>query len=212
MQLYNIILKMIKFGSLQFFVISFLLILVLTHTISLPVQKRIVPVQGSSSQATTSQNSREDGVRPDELSTYENPSLGFKIKYPSNFQVAEVNSSPESKTIAFKKISFAPTSGAILSINATKWGTGIKFDELREIMLETIKTGPGVHILETETTSISDIPVYRIVQSHENSPYGRDATAIFMGAVSDRTSYILSSLSTDANALQEMIDSFEFTK
>ena len=204
--------EMIKIVTLQFFVISFLLILVLTHTISLPVQKRIVPVQGSSSQATTSQNSREDGVRPDELSTYENPSLGFKIKYPSNFQVAEVNNSPDSKTIAFKKISFAPTSGAILSINATKWGTGIKFDELREIMSETIKPGPGVHTLEAETTSISEIPVYRIVQSHENSPYGRDATAIFMGAVSDRTSYILSSLSTDANALQEMIDSFEFTK
>ena len=207
---------MIKFVSLQFFVVSFLLILVLTHTISLPVQKRIVPVQGSSSQATTSQDSREEGVRPDEfrpdeLSTYENPSLGFKIKYPSNFQVAEVNNSPESKTIAFKKISFAPTSGAILSINATKWGTGIKFDELREIMSETIKSGPGVHILETETTSISEIPAYRIVQSHENSPYGRDATAIFMGAVSDRTSYILSSLSTDAKALEEMIDSFEFT-
>lgn len=204
--------KMIKFVALQFFVISFLLILVLTYTISLPVQKSIVPVQGSSSQATTSQDSREDGVRPDELSTYENPSLGFKIKYPSNFQVSEVNSSPESKTIAFKKISFAPTGGAILSINATKWVTGIKFDELREIMSETIKPGPGIHILETETTSISEIPVYRIVQSHENSPYGRDATAIFMGAVLDRTSYIVGSLSTDANALQEMIDSFEFTK
>src|SRR5215203_6110732 len=103
--------KMIEFVSLRFFVISFLLILVLTHTISLPVQKRIVPVQGFSSQATTSQDSREEGVRPEELSTYENPSLGFKIKYPSNFQVAEVNNSPESKTIAFKKISFAPTSG-----------------------------------------------------------------------------------------------------
>ena len=79
-------------------------------------------------------------------------------------------------------------------------------------MSETIKSGPGVHILETETTSISEVPAYRIVQSHENSPYGRDATAIFMGAVADRTSYILSSLSTDAKALEEMIDSFEFTK
>ena len=81
-------------------------------------------MQGFSSQATTSQDSREDGVRP--------------------------------------------TGGAILSINATKWVTGIIFDELREIMSETIKPGPGVHILETETTSISEIPVYRIVQSHEN--------------------------------------------
>jgi hypothetical protein len=54
------------------------------------MQKTIVPVQGSSSQATTSQDSRKDGIRPEELSTYENPSLGFKIKYPSNFQVAEV--------------------------------------------------------------------------------------------------------------------------
>src|SRR5829696_6018052 len=125
--------KMIKFISLQLFVISFILILILTHTISLPMQKTIVPVQGSSSQATTSQDSRKDGIRPEELSTYQNPSLGFKITYPSNFQVAEVNNSPESKTIAFKKISFAPTSGAILSINATKWGTGIKYDNIWHI-------------------------------------------------------------------------------
>ena len=69
-----------------------------------------------------------------------------------------------------------------------------------------------ISIMCWATTSISEIPVYRIVQSHENSPYGRDATAIFMGAVSDRMSYILSSLSTDVNALQEMIDSSEFTK
>jgi hypothetical protein len=180
--------------------------------ISLPMQKRIVPVQGSSSKGTTSQDSYEDRVSPEKLSTYENPGLGFRIKYPSNFHIAEVTNSPESKTIAFKKISFAPASGAFLSINATKWETGIGFDEIREIMLDTIKSGPGVRVLEIETTSVSGTPVYKIVQSHENSPYGRDATAIFMGAVTDKTSYILSSLSTDASALQEMIDSFEFTK
>jgi hypothetical protein len=54
--------------------------------------------------------------------------------------------------------------------------------------------------------------VYKIVQSYENSPYGRDAKAVFIGAVRDKTSYILSSLSADAKVLEQMINSLEFTK
>jgi hypothetical protein len=42
--------------------------------------------------------------------------------------------------------------------------------------------------------------------------YGRDATAVFIGAVWDKTNYILSSLSSDANVLQQIINSLEFTK
>lgn len=79
-------------------------------------------------------------------------------------------------------------------------------------MLDTIRRGPGTSVLENDTEHISGIPVYRIVQSHTNSPYGGDAIAIFMGAVRDKTSYIISSLSTDIDALQGMIDSFEFMR
>ncbi len=206
-----------KFLSFQYFVILFILVLVLTQSISQPMQKRIAPgqitpAQGSSSKATTSQDSDNDTVNLDKFSIYENPDLGFEIKYPSNFHIAEVTSSPESKIITFRLIPIAPATGAFLSINATKSESGMDFDELIETMSDALKPGTGVHTLESGPSSISGMPVYKIVQRYENSPYGRDATAVFIGAVRDKTSYILSSLSADANVLQEMISSLEFTK
>ena len=204
--------KMVKFLSFQYFVVLFILFLVLTQSISQPMQKRIIPAQGSSSKATTSQDSDKDIVNLDEFSIYENPELGFEIKYPSNFHIAEVTSSPESKIITFRLIPIAPATGAFLSINATKLESGMDFDELIETMSDALKPGTGVYTLESGPASISGIPVYKIVQRYENSPYGRDATAVFIGAVRDKTSYILSSLSADANVLQQMINSLEFTK
>jgi hypothetical protein len=62
------------------------------------------------------------------------------------------------------------------------------------------------------TVNISGIPGYKIVQNHAHSPYGRDAIAIFIGAVRDKTIYMLSSLSTDIDVLQKMVDSFEFIR
>ena len=204
--------KMVKFLSFQYLVVLFILFLVLTQSISQPMQKRITPAQGSSSKATTSQDSDKDSVNLDEFSIYENPELGFEIKYPSNFHIAEVTSSPESKIITFRLIPIAPATGAFLSINATKLESGMDFDELIETMSDALKPGTGVYTLESGPASISGIPVYKIVQRYENSPYGRDATAVFIGAVRDKTSYILSSLSADANVLQQMINSLEFTK
>jgi hypothetical protein len=203
---------MAKLLSFQYFVVLFILVLVLTQSISQPMQKRITPTQGSSSKATTSQDSDKERVNLDEFSIYENPDLGFEIKYPSNFHIAEVTSSPGSKIITFRMIPIAPATGAFLSINATKSESGMDFDELIEMMSDDLKPGTGIHTLESGPASISGIPVYKIVQRYENSPYGRDATAVFIGAVRDETSYILSSLSADANVLQQMINSLEFTK
>jgi hypothetical protein len=203
---------MVKFLSFQYFVVLFILVLVLTQSISQPMQKRITPAQGSSSKATTNQDSNKDSVDVDEFSMYENPDLGFEIKYPSNFHIAEVTSSPESKIITFRLIPIAPATGAFLSINATKSDSGMDFDELIDMMSDALKPRPGVHTLESGPASISGIPVYKIVQRHENSPYGREATAVLIGAVRDKTSYILSSLSADANVLQQMINSLEFIK
>jgi hypothetical protein len=45
--------------------------------LSQPMQKRIIPAQGSSSKATTSQDSDKDSVNLDEFSIYENPDLGI---------------------------------------------------------------------------------------------------------------------------------------
>ncbi len=207
--------KMVKFLSSQYFVvlfILFILLLILTQSLSQPLQKRITPAQGSSSKATTSQDSDNDTVNLDKFSIYENPDLGFEIKYPSNFHIAEVTSSPESKIITFRLIPIAPATGAFLSINATKSESGMDFDELIETMSNALKPKTGVHTLESGPASISGIPVYKIVQRYENSPYGRDATAVFIGAVRDKTNYILSSLSADANVLQQMINSLKFTK
>jgi hypothetical protein len=79
-------------------------------------------------------------------------------------------------------------------------------------MTDTIKEGPGISIQDVDTVNISGIPGYKIVQNHSNSPYGKDATAVFIGVVRDSTIYMLSSLSTDPESLQEMIDSLEFIR
>ena len=59
--------KMVKFLSFRYFVVLFILFLVLTQSISQPMQKRITPAQGSSSKATTSQDSDKDSVNLDEF-------------------------------------------------------------------------------------------------------------------------------------------------
>jgi hypothetical protein len=187
------------------------LALVLIYLSPILLQKPIIFVQASSSSSTTNQHNKDnEDDHEDNLSRYENPTLGFRLKYPSDFRIAEVTDSPVSMTIYFEKIRSAPSTGAYLTVNATKENAGITFDELKEIMSQTIKIGPGTRILENETTLISGITVYKIVQNHENSPFGRNAIAIFIGAIHDNTTYMLRSLSTDIETLQEMVDSFEF--
>jgi hypothetical protein len=153
-----------------------------------------------------------DGDNGNELSTYSNPELGFRLRYPNDFLISEVSNSPQSKTVVFQKVQFAPETGAILSVNSTKWEKVITFDELKKIMNDTIREGPGITIQDIDTVNISGIPGYKIVQNYSNSPYGKDATAVFIGAVRDSTIYMLSSLSTDPESLQEMIDSFDFIR
>ena len=196
---------------LRFVITSAVLALVLICLSPMLLQKPIKYVQASSSLSTTNQDNKDnEDDHEDYLSIYENPALGFRIKYPSDFRIAEVTDSPVSMTISFEKIRIAPSTGAYLTINATKENAGITFDELRETMSHSIKSGPGTRILENDTTFISGVTVYEIVQNHENSPFGRNAIAIFIGAIHDNTTYMLRSLSTDVETLQEMVDSFEF--
>ena len=196
---------------LRFVFTSAVLALVMIYLSPMLLQKHIIYVQASSSLSTTNQDSKDnEDDHEDSLSRYENPALGFRIKYPSDFRIAEVTDSPVSMTISFEKIRIAPSTGAYLTVNATKKNAGITFDELREIMSQSIKISPGTRIIENDTTLISGVTVYKIVQNHENSPFGRNAIAIFMGAIHDNTTYMLRSLSTDIETLQEMVDSFEF--
>jgi hypothetical protein len=196
---------------LRFVFTSALLALVMIYLSPMLLQKPIIYVQASSSLSTTNQDSKDnEDDHDDNLSRYENPALGFRIKYPSDFRIAEVTDSPVSMTISFEKIRIAPSTGAYLTVNATKENAGITFDELREIMSQSIMISPGTRILENDTTLISGVTVYKIVQNHENSPIGRNAIAIFIGAIHDNTTYMLRSLSTDIETLQEMVDSFEF--
>lgn len=196
---------------LRFVITSAVLALVLIYLSPMLLQKPIKYVQASSSLSTTNQDNKDnEDDHEDNLSRYENPALGFRIKYPSDFRIAEVTDSPVSMTISFEKIRIAPSTGAYLAVNATKENAGITFDELRETMSHSIKSGPGTRILENDTTLISGVTVYKIVQNHENSPFGRNAISIFIGAIHDNTTYMLRSLSTDVETLQDMVDSFEF--
>jgi hypothetical protein len=202
---------MSRYIVIRFVITSALLALVMIYLSPILLQKHMIYVQASSSLSTTNQDSKDnEDDHEDILSRYENPALGFRIKYPSDFRIAEVTDSPVSMTISFEKIRIAPSTGAYLTVNATKENAGITFDELREIMSQSIKISPGTRIIENDTTLISGVTVYKIVQNHENSPFGRNAIAIFIGAIHDNTTYMLRSLSTDIESLQEMVDSFEF--
>ena len=188
----------------------FLAYLAFTYIIPYPTKETTADAQRSIS--LNSDQNDIDGDNENELSTYSNPELGFRLRYPNEFIISEVSSSPQSKTVVFQKVQFAPETGAFLSVNSTKWERVITFDELKKIMTDTIREGPGISIQDIDTVNISGIPGYKIVQNYSNSPYGKDATAVFIGAVRDSTIYTLSSLSTDPESLQEMIDSLEFIR
>jgi hypothetical protein len=184
-----------RFMLMQFSLTSFLMALVLTYIYFLP----------------TNQNNN-DKDNKNELSFYEDYEMGYRLKYPRNFKVAEVTSSPESKTTVFESFPLAPTTIAFVSVNTTNWNSGITFHELGSIMSNIVRTSSDTSVLENVTTHISGTPAYKIVQSHASSPYGKNVVAIFVGAIRGKTSYVISSLSTDTDALQEIIGSFEFTR
>ena len=184
-----------RFMLMQFFLNSLLMALVFTYIYLLPINQN---------------NNDKDNKA--ELSVYEDYETGFRLKYPRGFRIAEVTNSPESKTTVFESIPLVPTTTAFISVNTTNWNSGITFHELRKIMSDTVRTSSGTSILENVTTHIAGTPAYKIVQNHANSPYGKNVVAIFVGAIRGKTSFVISSLSTDADALQEMIGSFEFTR
>lgn len=186
----------------------FLAYLALAYIMPYPTKETAASAQRS---PLNSDQNDSDGDNENELSTYSNPELGFRLRYPNDFLISEVSNSPQSKTVVFQKVQFAPETGTFLSVNSTKWEGVITFDELKKIMNDTIREGPGITIQDIDTVNISGIPGYKIVQNYSNSPYGKDATAVFIGAVRDSTIYMLSSLSTDPES-QEMIDSFDFIR
>ena len=188
----------------------FLAYLAFTYIMPYPTKETAASTQRSPS--LNSDQNDSNGYNENELSTYSNPELGFRLRYPNDFLISEVSNSPQSKTVVFQKVQFAPETGTFLSVNSTKWERVITFDELKKIMTDTIEEGPGISIQDVDTVNISGIPGYKIVQNYSNSPYGKDATAVFIGAVRDSTIYMLSSLSTDPESLQDTIDSFEFIR
>jgi len=195
---------LIRFSGMLFLVY-------LAFTYAIPYLTRGAIVSAEKSTSAISDQSENDNDNVAKLSTYENPGLGFRLKYPNDFRLVEISNSLESKTVVFERTPFAPETGAFLSVNSTKWDSVITFNELKKIMTDAIRNGPGISILDMGTGS-SGVPGYKIVQNHPHSPYGRDAIAIFIGAVRDKTIYMLSSLSTDIDVLQEMDDSFEFIR
>jgi PsbP-like protein len=199
--------KTVIFSSI---IVLFLSYLAFTYNIPYSAKETTASAQRSIS-ANPEQNDIDED-NENKLSTYANPELGFRLKYPSDFLISEVSTSPQSRTVVFQKIQFAPETGAFLSVNSTRWNSVITFDELKKIMTDTVRDGPGISIQDIDTINISGIPGYKIVQNHSNSPYGKDAIAVFIGAVRDSTIYVLSSLSTDLESLQEIIDSFEFIR
>jgi hypothetical protein len=188
----------------------FLAYLAFVYIVSYPTKETTASPQSPIS--LNSGRSDSNGDNENELSTYSNPELEFRLRYPNDFLISEVSNSPQSKTVVFQKVQFAPETGAYLSVNSTKWERATTFDELKKIMTDSIREGPGISIQDIDTVNISGIPGYKIVQNYSNSPYGKVATAVFIGAVRDSTIYMLSSLSTDPESLQEMIDSFEFIR
>ena len=171
---------------IRFIGMLFLVYLAFTYVIPYLTRGAIVSAEKSTSAISDQNENDNDNVA--KLSLYENPDLGFRLKYPNDFRIVEVSNSLESKTVVFERIPFAPETGAFLSVNSTKWDSVITFNELKKIS-DTIRNGPGTSILDMGTVNISGIPGYKIVQNHSHSPYGRDAIAIFIG---DKTIYMLS--------------------
>jgi hypothetical protein len=77
-------------------------------------------VSAEKSTSAISDQNENDNDNVAKLSIYENPDLGFRLKYPNDFRLVEVSNSLESKTVVFERTPFAPETGAFLSVNSIR--------------------------------------------------------------------------------------------
>jgi hypothetical protein len=135
---YKVANRLFVFGFIVISVVLLISLLLLQFLVSIiSIQKPtllFVQASPSSQSSITSQNNDGDDEADNNLSTYENPTLRFNIKYPTDYRIAEVSNSPAYKTVTFEKLPFTPgTSGAgFLSLTVDKEDKAMTFDKLKK--------------------------------------------------------------------------------
>ena len=184
--------------------------------------------QQALSQPHSMEMSPNANITMTEFSVYDNPGLGIKILYPSDwkpFQTSTVNRtiiefrqkvmSEHDPLTSFMTISVENLSGTIRTLDVlTKQNVDL-----------ANKTLPNFQLIESNITTLANNPAYKIISTFTNSRSGGDdplhspqfQTMTIWTIKGDRMytisySQIPSEFSRYLPIIQKMIDSFEITK
>lgn len=184
--------------------------------------------QPALSQPHTMEMSPNANITTTEFSAYDNPGLGIKILYPSDwkpFQTSTVNRtiiefrqkvmSEHDPLTSFMTVSVENLSGTIRTLDVlTKQNVDL-----------ANKTLPNFQLIESNITTLANNPAYKIISTFANVGLGDDdplrspqfQTMTIWTIKGDRMytisySQIPSEFSRYLPIIQKMIDSFEITK
>jgi eukaryotic-like serine/threonine-protein kinase len=184
--------------------------------------------QPALSQPHTMEMSPNANITTTEFSVYDNPGLGIKILYPSDwkpFQTSTVNRtiiefrqkvmSEHDPLTSFMTVSVENLSGTIRTLDVlTKQNVDL-----------ANKTLPNFQLIESNITTLANNPAYKIISTFANVGLGDDdplrspqfQTMTIWTIKGDRMytisySQIPSEFSRYLPIIQKMIDSFEITK
>lgn len=187
-----------------------------------------VVIQPALSQPHTMEMSSPANITTTKFSVYDNPNLGIKILYPSDwkpFQTSTVNRtiiefrqkvmSEHDTLTSFMTVSVENLSGTIRTLDVlTKQNVDL-----------ANKTLPNFQLIESNITTLANNPAYKIISTFTNSRPGGDdplhspqfQTMTIWTIKGDRM-YTISYSQTPSEfsrylpIIQKMIDSFEITK
>jgi eukaryotic-like serine/threonine-protein kinase len=178
---------------------------------------------------TTMEMSPNANITTTEFSIYDNPGLGIKILYPSDWKPFQTSTTVNRTIIEFRQkvMSEHDTLTSFMTVSVENLSGPIRtLDVLTKQNVDLAnKTLPNFQLIESNITTIANNPAYKIISTFTNSKPGDDdplhppqfQTMTIWIINGDRLytisySHTTSEFSRYLPITQKMIDSFEITK
>jgi eukaryotic-like serine/threonine-protein kinase len=185
--------------------------------------------QPALSQPHTMEMSPNANITTTEFSVYDNPGLGIKILYPSDWKPFQTSTTVNRTIIEFRQkvMSEHDTLTSFMTVSVENLsGTIRTLDVLTKQNVDLAnKTLPNFQLIESNITTLANNPAYKIISTFANVGLGDDdplrspqfQTMTIWTIKGDRMytisySQIPSEFSRYLPIIQKMIDSFEITK
>ena len=193
----------------------------------------IIPtvIQPALSQPHTMEMSPNANITTTEFSIYDNPGLGIKILYPSDWKPFQTSTTVNRTIIEFRQkvMSEHDALTSFMTVSVENLSGPIRtLDVLTKQNVDLAnKTLPNFQLIESNITTVANNPAYKIISTFTNSKPGNDdddplhppqfQTMTIWIINGDRLytisySHTTSEFSKYLPIIQKMIDSFEITK